>query len=153
MTAVSPGRPDAAIENLMNNQVQCDMDGCMVQVSRQALDEVLAYLDPDSANERRTQADARLASNVREAAIRECALREAKPSDEARETIERESPAPDPCGGLSIGELIEWLDSPQYTNGYLDFEAANHMSAAAELLDRLIPERPLLISTTGEKKP
>lgn len=37
-------RPNAAIENLKNHQVQCDGDGVMVQVSRQALDETLAYL-------------------------------------------------------------------------------------------------------------
>lgn len=37
-------RPDAAIEQLSRHQTQCDIDGVMVQVSRQALDEVLAYL-------------------------------------------------------------------------------------------------------------
>ena len=30
-----------AVENLSCHQVQCDVDGVMVQVSRQALDEVL----------------------------------------------------------------------------------------------------------------
>lgn len=35
----------AASENLRNNQKQADMDGCMVQVSRQAVDEVLAEYD------------------------------------------------------------------------------------------------------------
>ena len=45
MTAAdTPSRPDAAIESLTNDQVQCDADGVMVEVSRQALDEVLAYL-------------------------------------------------------------------------------------------------------------
>lgn len=33
-----------AIENLTNHQEQCDMDGVMVKVSRQALDEVLSFL-------------------------------------------------------------------------------------------------------------
>lgn len=37
-------RPQAAIDALTNHQVQCDEDGVMTQVSRQALDEVLAYL-------------------------------------------------------------------------------------------------------------
>ncbi len=35
--------PYDAISNLINNQEQLDMDGCMVAVSRQALDEVLAF--------------------------------------------------------------------------------------------------------------
>ncbi len=35
--------PYDAINNLINNQEQLDMDGCMVAVSRQALDEVLAF--------------------------------------------------------------------------------------------------------------
>ena len=34
-----------AIENLKTNQNQLDADGCMVGVSRQALDEVLTLLD------------------------------------------------------------------------------------------------------------
>jgi hypothetical protein len=38
------GRPQAAIDSLTNHQVQCDEDGVMIQVSRQALHEVLAYL-------------------------------------------------------------------------------------------------------------
>jgi len=38
------GRPQAAIDNLANHQEQCDMDGVMVKVSRQALDEVLTYV-------------------------------------------------------------------------------------------------------------
>jgi hypothetical protein len=33
-----------AIENLTNHQEQCDMDGVMVKVSRQALDEVLSLV-------------------------------------------------------------------------------------------------------------
>jgi len=37
-------RPDAAIDALTSHQVQCDEDGVMIQVSRQALDEVLKYL-------------------------------------------------------------------------------------------------------------
>jgi hypothetical protein len=37
-------RPQAAIDNLTNYQEQCDMDGVMVQVSRQALCEILEYL-------------------------------------------------------------------------------------------------------------
>lgn len=37
-------RPDAAIEQLANHQEQLDFDGVMVGVSRQALDEVLAYV-------------------------------------------------------------------------------------------------------------
>jgi F420-0:gamma-glutamyl ligase len=36
--------PQAAIDALTNHQEQCDMDGMMVKVSRQALDEVLAYI-------------------------------------------------------------------------------------------------------------
>lgn len=34
-----------AVENLACNQVQCDTDGVMVQVSRQALDEVLEAIN------------------------------------------------------------------------------------------------------------
>ena len=34
-----------AVENLRNNQKQLDADGCMVGVSRQALDETLTLLD------------------------------------------------------------------------------------------------------------
>jgi hypothetical protein len=34
-----------AIENLKTNQKQLDADGCMVGVSRQALDETLALMD------------------------------------------------------------------------------------------------------------
>jgi hypothetical protein len=75
------------------------------------------------------------------------ALRSAAFPSTRTPVISRESPAPDPCGSLSIGQLIEWLDSPQYTNGFLDFEAANHMSAAAELLDKLFPETPSFPST------
>lgn len=46
-------RPDAAIDNLANHQTQADMDGVLVTVSRQALDETLGYLaalrqSPDS---------------------------------------------------------------------------------------------------------
>ena len=37
-------RPDAAIEDLTNNQGQADMDGVMVKVSRQAVDEVLTWI-------------------------------------------------------------------------------------------------------------
>jgi hypothetical protein len=37
-------RPQAAIDALTSHQVQCDEDGVMIQVSRQALDEVLQYL-------------------------------------------------------------------------------------------------------------
>lgn len=37
-------RPDAAIEALTNGQQQADMDGTFVKVSRQALDETLAYI-------------------------------------------------------------------------------------------------------------
>lgn len=36
---------NAAIENLKTNQHQLDADGCMVGVSRQALEEVLALFD------------------------------------------------------------------------------------------------------------
>jgi hypothetical protein len=43
-------RPQAAIDNLTNHQEQCDADGCMIKVSRQALDEVLAYLDATSVS-------------------------------------------------------------------------------------------------------
>lgn len=39
-----PVVPVDAIVNLVNHQVQCDMDGVMIQVSRQALCEVLAYV-------------------------------------------------------------------------------------------------------------
>src|SRR5690606_14654110 len=37
--------PSAAIEQLRNHQKQLDADGCMVGVSRQALDEVLDALE------------------------------------------------------------------------------------------------------------
>ena len=37
--------PLDAINNLINHQEQLDMDGCMVAVSRQALDEVLAFVN------------------------------------------------------------------------------------------------------------
>lgn len=37
-------KPVAAIEQLTNHQQQADMDGTFVTVSRQALDEVLAYV-------------------------------------------------------------------------------------------------------------
>lgn len=35
----------AASDNLRNNQEQCDLDGCMVKVSRQAVEETLAEYD------------------------------------------------------------------------------------------------------------
>ncbi|MEY9506939.1 hypothetical protein ABIE87_006497 [Bradyrhizobium diazoefficiens] len=35
----------AAVENLARHQEQCDMDGVMVKVSRQALDEVLSGVE------------------------------------------------------------------------------------------------------------
>lgn len=38
--------PWPAIENLRNHQQQLDFDGCMVGVSRQALDELLAIFAP-----------------------------------------------------------------------------------------------------------
>lgn len=37
-------RAQPAIDNLINHQEQCDQDGVMVKVSRQALDEVLALI-------------------------------------------------------------------------------------------------------------
>lgn len=37
-------KPEGAIEQLTNHQQQMDMDGIIVGVSRQALDEVLAYV-------------------------------------------------------------------------------------------------------------
>ena len=37
-------RPQTAIDNLRDHQEQCDDDGIMVKVSRQALCEVLEYL-------------------------------------------------------------------------------------------------------------
>lgn len=37
--------PAAAIENLRNSQQQLDMDGIIVGVSRQAIEEVLAYVE------------------------------------------------------------------------------------------------------------
>lgn len=40
----NPAVPVDAIVNLVNHQQQCDEDGVMVQVSRQALCEVLAYI-------------------------------------------------------------------------------------------------------------
>lgn len=40
----NPALPVDAIVNLVNHQQQCDEDGVMVQVSRQALCEVLAYI-------------------------------------------------------------------------------------------------------------
>lgn len=42
------GLPFAAIDNLTHHQEQCDVDGVMVRVSRQALDEVLRYLATQS---------------------------------------------------------------------------------------------------------
>jgi hypothetical protein len=48
MTARETGaveRPDAAIEQLRDHQEQLDFDGVMVGVSRQALDETLAYVE------------------------------------------------------------------------------------------------------------
>lgn len=44
LTARKVVRPDGAIDALTNGQRQLDMDGCEVGVSRQALDETLAYL-------------------------------------------------------------------------------------------------------------
>lgn len=41
--AVKHAQP--AIDNLINHQEQCDQDGVMVKVSRQALDEVLALIN------------------------------------------------------------------------------------------------------------
>lgn len=38
-------KPYDAIDNLKTNQSQLDMDGCMVAVSRQALEETLEYLE------------------------------------------------------------------------------------------------------------
>jgi len=38
------GYPTLAIDQLRNHQTQLDMDGVMVGVSRQAIDEVLTYL-------------------------------------------------------------------------------------------------------------
>jgi hypothetical protein len=66
--------------------------------------------------------------------------RAAAPAGNAGVRASRNSQSPDPCADLTINELIEWLDAPQYTNGFLDSEAANHMSAAAELLDKAFPE-------------
>jgi hypothetical protein len=40
--ALEEARP--AIDNLTNHQEQCDMDGCYVKVSRQAVDEVLGAI-------------------------------------------------------------------------------------------------------------
>ena len=40
-----PDAPNGAIQNLKDHQGQLDMEGCMVAVSRQALDEVMAYID------------------------------------------------------------------------------------------------------------
>ncbi len=45
-------RPQAAIDALTNHQVQCDEDGVMIQVSRQALDEVLTYLRAPALDEK-----------------------------------------------------------------------------------------------------
>ena len=42
--AQTPAVPVDAIVNLTNHQQQCDMDGVMVQVSRQSLCEVLLYV-------------------------------------------------------------------------------------------------------------
>lgn len=44
MSAAHPKIPVDAIVNLVNYQQQCDEDGVMVQVSRQALAEVLVYV-------------------------------------------------------------------------------------------------------------
>jgi len=62
-----------------------------------------------------------------------------------------EAAAPAPCSDLSIGELIEWLHSPQYTNGVLDFGAVKHMAAAAELLERLIGQPSGVVASTSQK--
>lgn len=48
------GLPFAAIDNLTHHQEQCDMDGVMVKVSRQALDEVLRYLSTQSPSQSQT---------------------------------------------------------------------------------------------------
>lgn len=59
MTTTTPEMPDAAIKNLRDYQRQLDMDGSEVGVSRQALDEVLAYLTrptpPAERHERRAE--------------------------------------------------------------------------------------------------
>ena len=65
-------RPDAAIENLTNYQGQADMHGETVIVSRQALDEALAYIKAVEAARHRTQAQAELLDaleNLRSACI------------------------------------------------------------------------------------
>ena len=53
-------RPDAAIENLTNYQGQADMHGETVIVSRQALDETLAYIEAVKAARHREEAQAEL---------------------------------------------------------------------------------------------
>jgi hypothetical protein len=45
----NPEMPELAIKNLQEYQKQLDMDGVMVGVSRQALDEVLAYVTRPAA--------------------------------------------------------------------------------------------------------
>jgi hypothetical protein len=40
-----PEEPSAAIDWLRNGQIQADMDGSIVNVSRQALEETLTYID------------------------------------------------------------------------------------------------------------
>jgi len=59
-----------------------------------------------------------------------------------------EVPAPEPCSDLSVGTLLEWLYSPQYTNGFFDFEAANHMTAAAKIIEAAA--LPLLVGVKRE---
>lgn len=55
----------AAIDNLRENQKQLDMDGCMVGVSRQALDQVLQYI-ADLVPPRPTDKDAQEALEILE---------------------------------------------------------------------------------------
>lgn len=47
-----------AVENLASHQEQCDMDGVMVKVSRQAVDEVLSAINAAVAIATPTESDA-----------------------------------------------------------------------------------------------
>lgn len=61
------GEERRAVENLRTHQEQCDMDGVMVKVSRQAVDETLAIIDHLSRQPSRTE---ELTANISEQAQR-----------------------------------------------------------------------------------
>ncbi|MBS0369059.1 MAG: hypothetical protein JSS57_07660 [Proteobacteria bacterium] len=88
-----------AVENLRTHQEQCDMDGVMVKVSRQAVDETLAIIDRLSRQPSRTE---ELTANISEQAQRVGAT--FVPSAEKIETYEAaraaRQPEAEPVGYL-----------------------------------------------------